>query len=669
MKNINRWLCSILLILGMAWSQQALAQKVLILTSNVVGANVEKSDAIAAFDNLELEFKNKVGPTNVQRQSTLGTASSINKATFTNAGEPYDIVIVASAYAPIDDTNWAILAQAIENRWANTLLFFVDGCCDSQNGGNSPKLVKALNAGAKTDFILGSTSYGTKPFPLNTKSPFAPSFSGLNPFQGGDITYINKVPASNALYLASGTAAADFPAPGMTPVDNVYGLLVPTAQSNIGKGACVFAVVDLSPFIAGPWAPNQGKVAPAFVDAATSDTGACGLPKVSKSFDKTDMYLGGSSNSSLLSINLSNGTPVAIPNVSLTDKLPAPLVIAPGSITNTCTLGTASTPVGSDTIAFTELGIPAGGCSISVPVIWPNTDIGRKACVDTPIVTNTITPGVDFVSPTGQINGAATATLSCRAGQLNISKHVVWPANVPPTDLTGTSFPVSVACTGSDGIALSPINSAIVLSSADAGSVALTPVISEGACTVTETNRPAAPTNFIWAETLAPSVTATLSAPPAAASAQLTNTLARASSNLSINTNVLGGPAAGISGVLHYTANCGVDGSFTADVTLASTSAGTAAISNLPQGGTCTISQDITLPTPPNGYTWSTNLPAPVTLSITSSGNVAAFANTLIVTATPTPAPVPALDMLKLVLMALAIAALGIWSQRKTKRV
>ncbi|MNS57414.1 hypothetical protein D3C72_902990 [compost metagenome] len=650
----------LILAAALLWGgpQQVFAQKVLLLTTTE-----SATDAMQANDNLEAEFGSVVGAANLTRMTVLSNASAISQATFTAAPGPYDIVIVASTYNPIDSTNWTVLQSAVANRWANSIVFFVDGCCEGTNGANAQKMVDTLNAGTGSTFSLGNPGGNDAQFPLNTNSPYATSFAGLNPFYGGAITYINNVPASNALYLAAGTPPGSFPAAGTTPTNSVYGLLIPTIQSNASNGACVFAVVDITPFYDPPgtltWTNNKDKVGPAFVNAATSENGACGLPKVSKSFDKTDLYLGGNNNTTVLTINISNGTPNTINNVNLTDNLPQPLQIATGAVNHTCTGGTLTAAQGSSAVSLTGFGIPSGGCSVTVPVVWPNTDAGRQACVNTPAVTNTITPGTDFVSPTGQVNTPATATLTCHAGQLNLSKLVVWPANVPPVDLTGASFPVTVACTGTDGVVLPPINTSIVLSTATQGTVATTPVISSGSCTVTETSRSTAPANYIWVENPLPSATASLVAPPAAASVTLTNTLARANSDITVNKTVSGGPATGVSGVFKFTANCGADGSYRAAVTLSGASTGAIAITNVPQGASCTISEDAALPAAPAGYAWSTDLPPAVTLVTSGSGNVAAFVNKLTSTAPSTPAPVPTLKEWGLMALSLVLVAMG----------
>ncbi|WP_312833561.1 DUF5979 domain-containing protein [Comamonas sp.] len=654
MRNILQILGTMLTAMAL-WggSQQAFAQKVLLLTTNEVA-----SDAVQANNNLEAEFVGVVGAANLTRMTVLTNPNAISQATFTSSPGPYDIVVVATTYQPVDSTNWTILQSAVANRWANSIVFFVDGCCEATNGANAAKMVSALNGGAATSFSLGSSLSGFARFPLNTNSPYAPTFAGLSPFAGGDITYINNVPANNALYLAAGTPPASFPPAGSTLTNNVYGLLIPTVQSNSGKGACVFAVVDVSPFINAapgytPWTENQGKVGPAFINAATSENGACGLPKISKSFDKTDLYLGGSDNSTVLTISFSNGTPNPITNVNLTDNLPAPLVVGTGTVGSTCTANSLSASPGSNVVSNSAFTIPSGGCTITVPVVWPNTVAGRQACIDTPSVTNTITPGTDFVSPTGQVNTPATATLACHAAQLAIAKQVVWPANVTPVDLTGTSFPVSVVCTGTDGVAAPAINASITLNTATTGSVSVTPVISSGSCVVAEGTRPAAPANHLWVEDPAPSTTVTMAAPPAANTAQLVNTLARANTDITISKTVAGGPAAGVSGSFSFTANCGADGSFNTTVSLSGSNAGAIAITNVPQGASCTVSENAAMPPAPADYAWSTTLPAPVSLVTAATGNTASFVNTLVRTAPATPAAVPTLREWSLIALSL----------------
>ncbi|WP_312531182.1 hypothetical protein [Comamonas sp.] len=94
-------IAAFLLCLG---AQHAFAQKVLLLTTNVTEPNAENPDAVGAYENLQNEFASALAnPSDLTKLSVLGNPNAISQATFTAAsGSPYDIVIVAATYKPID---------------------------------------------------------------------------------------------------------------------------------------------------------------------------------------------------------------------------------------------------------------------------------------------------------------------------------------------------------------------------------------------------------------------------------------------------------------------------------------------------------------------------------------------------------------------------------------
>ncbi len=629
MMSIRRWarllLCASMLLLG----SQAMAQKMLMLTTDAGGVNssVEESE----FTNMRTEFSNVVGAANVTRVSTLFTANGISAATFNPPGGPYDMVVVASHYRAIHPTNWAVLSQAVANRWANSVLLFVDGYDDTLT--NDVQMLELLNANTGRNFTLGTKVGVFQSYPLNANSAYSGSFTSLDPVYGGFFDYINNVPGENVLYLANGTPVAGFPPAGSTAlVNGVYALLVPVAQSNNGQGACVFATVDVSSFRDTDMTPtrNGGKIAQAFVRAVTDPGGACGLPTVTKRFDKTDVLLGGAGNTAQLTIEFQNDTLQDVAHAKVTDALPSPLLIGSGPVTHTCTGGTLTATEGSSTVNLDDFGIPhTTGCSITVPVVWPNDAAGRSACAD-PVartVTNIIRPGVDFTPASSGNN--ATATLTCQPGTLAVGKTVAWAAGSQATDLTGSSFPVSVSCTGTDGVVVPSIATSVTLSTPTAGAVSVTPVISSGSCTVTETSRPAAPANHQWVEVSPPSGTVALLAPPGSPAVALTNTLARSAASIALTKTVAGGPAAGVTGNFDFTASCGVDGNYTGAVALSNASSGTGGIAGVPQGASCVVTENTPLPTAPVNYSWGV-MPAAVPVTVVASGNAAAFTNTLV---------------------------------------
>ena len=257
---------------------------------------------------------------------------------------------------------------------------------------------------------------------LNTHSPFSGSFSGIDPMRMGWMNYLDNVPPANALYLAPGSALP--PVGSTTPLNNVTGVFVPTAQSFGGTGACLLGFPDGSMFemrnytgvYNGIGPPNtsgimnQYKLAPAWL-GAVSPTGACGIPAISKAFAPTAVVSGGMAG---LTISITNPTGAPVSSLKVTDALPAPLVVG-GAASTTCTGGTLAAAIGSNSVSLTGATLPAGGCTITVPVQWPASS--AALCMGTgTTVTNTITPGSDFTTSLGQVNTPATATLSCPMG-------------------------------------------------------------------------------------------------------------------------------------------------------------------------------------------------------------------------------------------------------------
>lgn len=418
----RRWLR--LLIAGICLAMTALllagqahAQKVLLLTTDEAG----HQDGFDALDSVQQEFAN-AGATVTRKDKVLSTASGISASTFSDSPGPYDIVLLATAYGVIDPTNWPVLQSAMLGRAANSFVMFVDGCCNVPQ--NMSKMMDALNAASGFGMTLGAQD-GTlnQSYPLNTDSPYKDSFNpGLGVIYGQATTFIDNVPAENALYLPHGAA---IPAAGSKT--SAYGLLVPIQQSNKGQGACLFAVNDLSPFIPDPWTSNQGKIGPAFL-AATKSGGACGLPaEISKAFVPTTVSPGQTSN---LTITVTNASGMLLDGLSVKDTLPAPLQVS-GAASSSCN-GTVSAPLNGDTIELTG-SLPAQGCTITVPVLWPASAALQctRAAPDNS-VTNVITPGVDFTLSSGQVNTPASAVLACSAAPDLVVSVVAASAQAAP---------------------------------------------------------------------------------------------------------------------------------------------------------------------------------------------------------------------------------------------
>ena len=135
------------------------------------------------------------------------------------------------------------------------------------------------------------------------------------------------------------------------------------------------------------------------------------LATVAKSFSPAAVAPGGTATLTLTLSNLSDPSrPLA--GAQVQDTLPAPLRVA-GAATHTCTGGTLTAEAGAASVGLAGATIPVGGCSVTVPVAWPDDSAGLAACPAgaSTSVTNTITPAEIF--STDPRAPAATATLSC----------------------------------------------------------------------------------------------------------------------------------------------------------------------------------------------------------------------------------------------------------------
>ncbi|MDR2330582.1 MAG: IPTL-CTERM sorting domain-containing protein, partial [Comamonas sp.] len=185
-----------------------------------------------------------------------------------------------------------------------------------------------------------------------------------------------------------------------------------------GGGQSNGGYITLPPYVREVTVTAYGSGNPDFSGA---DLYVADAPSVSKAFAPAAVNPGGQST---LTITLKNpGLGAPIPNMNVTDVLPAPLKIV--SASHTCTDGTLTAAAGSSTLSLTGATLPTAGCAITAQVEWPGDAAGISACVATPTVSNRITPPAQFNTAVGQLYTEALAALSC--------------AYTPPV--------VSVACT------------------------------------------------------------------------------------------------------------------------------------------------------------------------------------------------------------------------------
>lgn len=132
-------------------------------------------------------------------------------------------------------------------------------------------------------------------------------------------------------------------------------------------------------------------------------------PSVSKSFAPATLSPG---DTSALTITLKNpDLGGVVPNVNLSDVLPAPLKLL--SATHTCTGGALNADTSTSTITLTGVTMPTAGCIVTAQVQWPSDSAGISSCTRTPTITNRIKPPFQFNTALGQLDTEATAELSC----------------------------------------------------------------------------------------------------------------------------------------------------------------------------------------------------------------------------------------------------------------
>lgn len=459
--------------------QTSSAASVLVLSTSESQAFIQ-----SGYSNAISEFTN-AGATVVSNNTELSNGTAMSPSIFNNAGQKFDAVMIF-AVSPIDPQDWPIINNAIATKAAGAFYFFVDSCCGIDKQNNGINFINMINSTSGWGVQYGTSMGGPvlHASPLNQGSSYKTSFgtAGLNAIYGDNFVYLNNIPADNALYLKDGVSSTL----GQDRVE-AYSAFIPAALSYGGTGACVFATTDVNPWLDDGFSSynlNKGKIGPAFLNAVSA-SGVCEVSLIKKEFSPNVVTPGANSSLTISVVNPS--ATHAISALNVTDRLPSPLKIS-GTVTSTC-LG--ASPVvntdanGVDIVSLTGATLPIGGCTITVPVLWPNSSAGIAACGMGNTVTNTITPlGIDgvvsaddqFSTSEGVINTPATATLGCRAVALidvtketavqtvtpggNVSydivvenKSLVAASNVSVTDSPPSNALTSLAwsCMSSDG--------------------------------------------------------------------------------------------------------------------------------------------------------------------------------------------------------------------------
>lgn len=241
------------------------------------------------------------------------------------------------------------------------------------------------------------------------------------------------------------------------------------------------------------------------------------------------------------------------------------------------------------------------------------------------------------VSPAGPNTATFVNALNRVQSGLRIDKSVT---GGPSSGLAAT-FTFTTNCSNPNGpVDGSPFTSVIPIASpATTGSVSLTTIPAGSSCTVTETapTAAAAPIGYVWGATPA-AQTVEISATPGSNTAAFINTLTQQFGELVV-TKVLNGGPSGYGGNFPLTVACASNGvpvtpaeGDTQSVAATGSAPGTATFTRIPQGASCTVSENVAALTPPPGYRFA----APAVVQ--SGGTIGASPSSASVTNTLDPA-------------------------------
>jgi len=247
-------------------------------------------------------------------------------------------------------------------------------------------------------------------------------------------------------------------------------------------------------------------------------------------------------------------------------------------VVNKTTVPVAGDPVAAPTFQFTVACPAVAGYPRSLTVVGSGT---AETPSDIPFgtnctVTETATPGwaqsgAQSVQPVDQAVENVSFTNTRQTGSLIVNKSTVGG--------DGT-FDFTVAC---DGTAWD-VTRSITTAGGTGQSTAVTGIPAGVNCTVTETQQTG------WTQTAAPAGPLTIVAGQQA-TASFTNT--RQTADLVITKAVSGTYLLPVSGSFQFTVDCGVAGTFSRTISASNTANGTATVSGIPVGTSCTVTETV----------------------------------------------------------------------------
>ena len=251
--------------------------------------------------------------------------------------------------------------------------------------------------------------------------------NGANAVEAADLAFTDAFPAG--LVVAgtpngSTTCGGTF-APAASDVSLAF-----TGGAVAAGDACAISV-DVQALRSGTLENISGELTSDLPDAAPAATATLTVDEaplvVSMEFSPDTIAQGGVSR---LSYELNNGAAVGATSISLSDTLPADVVVAdaPNAAT-TCAGGVLTAPAGGDTLAFTGGAVAAGvSCTISVDV--------------TSAVAGSYLNGPETVTSSLGDSTAASATLTVDAADAPVFTKAFSPDTIAPGGISRLTFTI-----------------------------------------------------------------------------------------------------------------------------------------------------------------------------------------------------------------------------------
>ena len=253
--------------------------------------------------------------------------------------------------------------------------------------------------------------------------------NGANGIEAANLAFTDAFPAG---LVVADTPDVDNDCGGGTLTAAAGGDTLAFAGGAVAAGDACAISVDVTSAVAGSYPNTSGALTSDLPDAAPAATATLTVNEapliVSMEFSPSTIAQGGVSR---LSYGLRNGAAVGATSISLSDTLPADVVVAdaPNAAT-TCAGGVLTAPAGGDTIAFADGELAAGdACAISVDV--------------TSAVAGSYSNGPETVtSSLGASTPAATATLTVDAADALVFTKAFSPSTIDPGGISRLTFTI-----------------------------------------------------------------------------------------------------------------------------------------------------------------------------------------------------------------------------------